>query len=155
MTILYGTGPTFKSQCPKSALPAGWRYWSDTLDGTIPPEIVARAKVLSDDMGLPLGMTESYPLNGTTVLLVVEPHPWSRNSKGETIEGCFHAVGAFVPAHEKCAPGQVWMEDSMQCVAPPKVESGAASSQFVGFLFVASLLTGLAINVPALIRGHK
>jgi len=154
MAVLYGVGPTFKSQCPRGVIPAGFRYWNDVTDGPIPRELLARATALSNDMGLPLGTTESYPLNGTTALLVVEPHPWTHNDRGETVEGCFHAAGVYVPAHEKCPEGQVWYEGIMQCVTP-KAETSAASSKFVGFLFITSLLVGLAINVPALIRGHK
>jgi hypothetical protein len=154
MTVLYGTGPTFKAQCPRSVIPSGFRYWNDVTDGPIPSELVARARLLSDDLGLPLGTTESYPLNGTTALLVVEPHPYTHNNKGETVEGCFHSAGVYVPAHEKCPDGQLWYEGIQQCVTP-KAETTAGSSKLVSFLFLASLITGLAINIPALIRGHK
>jgi hypothetical protein len=56
-----------------------------------------RAQALIDDASLPLGTTESYPLPGVTAFLRLEPHVWSRNEKGELIQGCFRSVGIYLP----------------------------------------------------------
>jgi hypothetical protein len=140
MTVTYGAGAQFAAQCPHAAVPQGWRYWREETDGPIPAAVAARAQALSNDTSIPLGATESYPLPGTTALILVEPHPWTRDDKGAIVTGCFHGAGVYVPSGEP--------------VTPPLVEE-AGMSKTVGILTVASLSVGLLLSVPALFRGRR
>jgi len=95
--VKFGAGPELAAQCPQMAPPDGYRAWIEA-DGPIPDELAKRAAVLGADVTLPLGAFESYPIPGITTLMRVEPHVWGRDDKGNLVQGCFRAVGIYVPA---------------------------------------------------------
>lgn len=132
MAVAYGAGAGYAAKCPRGVIPQGFRYWNEPEDGPIPSALVARANALADDLSIPLGATESYPLSGVAALLVVEPHTWTRDRQGNLIEGCFHACGAYVPTGEK--------------PAPPVVAPMTGLSKTAAILTIASLSVGLAIT---------
>lgn len=99
----FGVGPEIAAQCAQMPTPDGWRAWLEN-DGPIPDALAKRAAALGSDTSIPLGATESYPLPGVTTLMVVEPHLWGRDDKGNLVQGCFRAVGIYLPVAEELRP---------------------------------------------------
>jgi len=89
----YGAGTELAAQCPRLEPPNGWRAWS-AGDGPIPEAVAQRALALSNDISVPLGTTESYPLPGVTALIRVEPHMWQASTGNQ---GCYHAAAVYLP----------------------------------------------------------
>lgn len=92
----FGAGSELAAQCPRVPIPDGYRAWSEA-DGPIPNDLVKRANAMASDESISLGATSSYPLPGVTTLIRVEPRVWSRNEKGELVQGCFRVGGIFLP----------------------------------------------------------
>ncbi len=139
--VRFGSGPDFAAQCPRTVIPPGYRYWNESVDGAVPDALRARAQALASDPSIPLGTTESYPLSGVTALIMVEPHPWTRDDKGAVTPGCFHAAGVYLPAGGAEPPTQPPSESSM--------------GKTIGVLTVASLGVGLVLSVPLLFKGGR
>ena len=127
----FGVGPELAAQCPQSPTPDGWRAWLES-DGPIPDALAKRAAAVGADLSVPLGATESYPLPGVTVLMRVEPHTWGRDDKGNLTQGCFRAVGIYIPAIEE--------------VRPP-TEGRNKLDTTVGVLTAASLVIGIGASI--------
>lgn len=89
----FGAGTELAAQCPRLEPPHGWRAWG-AGDGPIPENVVQRALALSNDISVPLGTTESYPLPGVTALIRVEPHMWQASTGNQ---GCYHAAAVYLP----------------------------------------------------------
>lgn len=135
----FGPGAQLAAQCPFVPIPDGWRAWTDA-DGPVPDALAARATAIASDTTVPLGVTESYPLPGVTVLLRVEPQAWMRDASGAINEGCFRASSIFLPSE----PG----------ITPPS--NGDSLSKTVGILTAASLAVGLVATVATVAsRGKK
>jgi len=132
MSVSYGAGAGYAAKCPRGVIPSGYRYWNEGEDGPIPAALVARANALANDLAIPLGVTESFPLPGVTALLLVEPHTWTRDRQGNPLEGCFHACGAYVPTGG---------------VEPtPPVQQMSSLSKTAAVLTIVSLSAGLAFT---------
>jgi len=135
--VVYGSGPAYAAQCPAPVIPAGYRYWNPDIDGPVPAPLAARAQAVASDQTVPLGATESFPLPGVTVLIVCEPHAWSTDAAGNAVEGCFHGATVFLPTG----------------AAPPAAPTAPSSlSTAVGVLTLVSLVAGLWLTVPELVR---
>lgn len=129
----FGAGSELAAQCPRVSSPDGWRPWVDA-DGPIPDTLAHRAQTMSDDISVPLGTTESYPLPGVTTLVRVEPHTWARNAQGALVQGCFRSVGIYLPY------------DAPSLIPPTSNES---LSKTIGVLTVVSLAVGTAATLAA------
>lgn len=124
----FGVGPEIAAQCPQAPTPDGWRPWLDA-DGPIPDALAKRAAAFAGDLSIPRGATESYPLPGVTVLIRIEPRIWSRDDKGNLIQGCFRVGGIYLPAPSVTAPQ----------------DSGV--NKAVGVFTVISLAVGTAVTL--------
>lgn len=131
----FGAGPELAAQCPRAPAPDGWRAWIDA-DGPVPDALAKRAEALVNDQATPLGATESYPLPGVTTLIRTEPRVWTRNDKGELVEGCFRSVGIYLP---ESAP------EGAGSVTPPEKGSGWEKAATV--FTVVSLAVGTAATL--------
>ena len=94
----FGPDPKLAAQCAQVPTPDGWRPWIESSDGKIPDDLSKRASALAADQGVPLGMTESYPIPGVTALIRVEPRVWGKDDKGNLVEGCFRTPNVYLPA---------------------------------------------------------
>jgi hypothetical protein len=124
----FGAGPQLAAQCPIAPTPDGWRAWTDA-EGPIPDALAQRAKAIVDDLSLPLGTTESYPLPGVTTLIRIEPRVWSRDEQGALVQGCFRGVGIYLPSGAAEGAG----------IAPP---SSSGLDRTIGVLTAVSLVVG-------------
>jgi len=131
----FGPGSALAAQCPIAPIPNGWRAWSDA-DGPVPDALSARAQAVVADQAVPLGVTESYPLPGVTVLIRVEPRAWGRDAQGALVQGCFRSAGIFLPSGTSAGGG----------VTPPS-SGGDSLSRTVGILTAVSLVVGTAATV--------
>lgn len=139
MTVQYGVGPAYLAQCPHAPPPpAGYRVWQEPLDGPVPLALEAQAKHIAYDMSRPLGYTETASVAGVTVILRVDPHPWTHDAQGNLVTGCFHGVTAYVPL----APH----------VVPPSAPARSGLGALLEVLTLASVTTGLAYTVPRVFR---
>lgn len=129
----FGAGPELSAQCPRVPTPDGWRGWGDA-DGPIPEALGKRAQALANDVGVPLGTTESYPLPGVTTLIRVEPRVWRREANGELVQGCFRSGGVYLPSG---AP--------TEHVTPPSDKT----SKVVGVLTAGSLVVGIIATLAS------
>jgi hypothetical protein len=126
--VAFGTGPQLAAQCPRVPAPDGWKAWSDA-DGPIPDALAARARAISGDQNLPLGVTESFPLPGVVTLIRVEPRAWDRDAQGNLVEGCFRVGAVYLPAG----------------VAPPATTDSL--SRTIGILTAISLAVGTVVTI--------
>jgi len=133
--VKFGAGPDFAAQCPQTAPLDGYRAWIEA-DGPVPDELAKRAAALGADTTLPIGATESYPIPGVTALMRVETHAWGRDDKGNLVQGCFRAVGIYVP--ELVAAG-----------AGLNVPSSSRLETTIQVLTAASLIIGIGASVVA------
>ena len=131
----FGAGPELAAQCPRVPVPDGWRAWGDA-DGPIPDALAKRSKSLVDDQAVPLGVTESYPLPGVTTLIRVEPHTWGRDAAGDLVQGCFRAVGIYLPSGAPAA-------ESITAPISP-------TTKIIGGLTALSLTVGIVATVVSL-----
>lgn len=125
----YGAGIELAAQCPRVAIPDGWRPWTDA-DGPVPDALAKRAQALANDASVPLGATESFPIPGVTTLIRIEPRTWSRNGGGELVQGCFRVGGIYIPANTPDGAGIKAPEDS-------------GINKAVGWLTAGSLVIGI------------
>ena len=128
MTVQYGTGPSFQSQCPVfPPPPAGYTAWDVDLNGPVPPEVQAHAVALSNDMTKPLGYTDTVYSGGVPLLVRVDAHPWTTDKSGNIVLGCFHGA-------------EIWIPTSVaQATVQPPTQTG-------GGLLVASLVLGTIVS---------
>lgn len=135
--VQFGAGPELAAQCPRTAIPDGWRPWVDG-DGPIPDALAKRVQAIASDPSTALGATESYPLPGVTTLIRVEPHVWARGADGALTQGCFRTGIVYLPEGAQSAAG---------AVTPPS--SGDGLSKTVGVLTVLSLAVGTAATLAS------
>lgn len=124
----FGAGPELAAQCSRVDMPDGWRAWTDA-EGPIPDGLSKRAAALVADTNISLGATESYPLPGVTTLIRVEPRAWSRDEKGDFVQGCFRSSGIYLPDDAPEGAGKI---------TPPS----SGLDKAVGVFTVVSLVVG-------------
>jgi hypothetical protein len=134
----FGAGAQLSAQCTQAPTPDGWRPWVVDADGPVPPDLSARAGAVNSDQSVPLGATESYPLPGVVTLLRVEPRVWGRDASGNLVQGCWRAVGIYLPA--AAAPAAA--------VTPPATADAVAKT--VGVLTAVSLAVGTVATVASM-----
>lgn len=130
-TPQFGAGPALAAQCPYTPPPEGWVPWTDA-DGPVPDSLAARTAAIESDLNLPLGVTESYPLPGVTVLIRVEPNAWRRDGTGALVSGCFRSAMIYLPDQNPRSPSSE---------GPSKIE------KTVGVLTAVSLAVGTAVTI--------
>jgi hypothetical protein len=109
-------------------------------DGPIPDALAKRSRALVDDLTVPLGVTESFPLPGVTTLIRIEPHLWQRDANGNLVQGCFRAAGIYLPSDAPSADGITAPESS--------------TNKLISGLTVVSLAAGIVATVVSL-KGGK
>ncbi|MFZ1005936.1 MAG: hypothetical protein WAN65_03810, partial [Candidatus Sulfotelmatobacter sp.] len=77
-------------------------------------------------------------------LIRVEPRVWGHDAQGNSIQGCFRAVGAYRPSDETPTPG---------AVTPPVPDSSL--NRTVGIFTVVSLAVGTIATVVSMKRDKK
>lgn len=133
----FGAGPELAAQCSRVDIPDGWRAWLPESDGPIPDGLSKRAAALAADTNITLGATESYSLPGVTTLIRVEPRAWSRDEKGDFVQGCFRSVGIYLPDDAPEGAGKI---------TPP---STSGLDKAVGVFTVVSLVVGTVATLAA------
>jgi hypothetical protein len=99
--VSYGQGASYQGSCPTfPPPPPGYSTWNVDVNGQVPADVVARAKVLASDMTKPLGYTETIYSGGVSLILRVDPHTWTTDAKGNYVAGCFHGVSVYIPMPE-------------------------------------------------------
>jgi hypothetical protein len=128
----YGTGASLQGTCPAFPPPPdGYAAWNTNVNGSVPANVVARAKALANDMSKALGYTETIYSGGVPLLLRVDAHTWSTDASGNPIAGCFHGVDVWVPT-----PGST----------PPAVSTSSSSSP-------NSTLWALSLGLGVIVSG--
>lgn len=141
--VQFGAGPKLAAQCPpRVPVPDGWRAWTDA-DGPVPDDLLTRSKALIDDLSVPLGTTESYPLPGVTTLVRVEPSLWGR-ANGTLVQGCFRATGLYLPAKAPLVP-----------TVAKKEERISRTTKIIAGLTVVSLTVGIVATIVSLRKRKK
>ncbi|SRR5579883_2612092 len=134
MTVQYGSGASFQSQCPAfPPPPPGYDVWNEEENGPVPAAVVAHAKSLAGDMSLPLGYSDTVYSGGVALIVRVDPHTWTTDAQGNVVPGCYHGATVYVPQ-----PGQ------------PATPSSGSSSPGPGTLFTLSLALGTVVSALTL-----
>lgn len=134
VAMQFGAGPELAAQCTHATTPDGWRAWLPESDGPLPEGLAKRAAALAADPGIPLGVTESYPLPGVTTLIRVEPRAWAHDASGALVQGCFRSGGVYLPDDTPEGAG---------VVTPPTSRIDKA----VGIFTIVSLVVGTAATL--------
>jgi hypothetical protein len=132
--VQYGQGQSFQNTCPPFPPPPdGYVVWNTTVNGPVPADVQQQASALAADMTKALGTTVTVYSSGVPVIVRVDPHPFSYDSAGNVVPGCYHGATVYVPA--------VGLG-----VTPP------APSSTGGTLFTISLILGAAASAIAIIE---
>ncbi len=133
--VQYGQGQQFQNTCPPfPPAPPGYVVWNTTVNGPVPADVQQQANALAKDMTQQLGTQVTVYSSGVPVIVRVDPHPFTYDSQGNIVPGCYHGATVYAPI--------------LGGVTPP----APGSSSVGGTLFTLSLVLGVAVSAISLIE---